>query len=384
MRRMAYLAISVILALSACSRGKIRTADPNASPEARKLLDFLYEIKGKYILSGQHNFIVAGSKYSDLIKENTGKYPIVWGSDFSFCYEGNEPVLYQHCGPINLPDPETMTSYEAIQSLDVEITDLTPREARRRLVETAITKHREGCIITLMWHCCPPGYADYCDGNRIWATDNRLAPREWSELITEGTALNNAWKAQADEIAFYLKQLRDAGVPVLWRPYHEMNGEWFWWGNWKGRNGFEKLWIMMFDYFVNHHGLHNLLWVWNPNAPRNIEGDTAFPYEDFWPGIDYVDVLAADVYRNDWKQSHYDELQRLARGKPIAIGTAAPLPDARVLATQSDWVWFMSWGNRVLWGNGIDRFNELYGSGRALSLEDVDSSDGEYRLNLHE
>ena len=136
-------------------------------------------------------------------------------------------------------------------------------------------------------------------------------------MTTEGSDLNKAWKQQADTIAGYLKQLQDARVPVLWRPFHEMNGVWFWWCNHKGENGFKKLWIMMYDYYVNYHKLDNLIWVWNTNAPRDIPGDEAFPYKDFWPGHEYVDVLAADVYRNDWKQSHHDDLLKLANGKVI-------------------------------------------------------------------
>ena len=56
-------------------------------------------------------------------------------------------------------------------------------------------------------------------------------------------------------------------MPVLWRPYHEMNGDWFWWGKKTGPSGHRALWRMMYDRFVNYHGLNNLLWVWNANAP---------------------------------------------------------------------------------------------------------------------
>ena len=357
-------------------------ANPNATPEAKKLLDFLYDIQGKYVLSGQHNFIATGSKYTELIKEKTGKYPIVWGSDFSFCYEGDEPIRFQHCGPLNLEDPELPTFFNNRKSREVKFTDLTPKKARQQLVENAIEKHREGFIITLMWHACPPGYGDCCDGKKIWAMEDRPSQEEWDELTSEGTALNRAWKQQADTIAFYLHQLRDADVPVLWRPYHEMNGVWFWWCSHKGENGFKKLWIMMYDYYVNFHKLDNLIWVWDTNAPRDIPGDEAYSYEEFWPGHEYVDVLAADVYRNDWKQSHHDDLIKLANGKPIAIGEAAPPPDVKVLETQSKWTWFMPWGNLVLWGNGIEIYRELFESGKILAKEDVTiDKNGNYRVN---
>lgn len=381
MRNIPWIVVVVVLFLFSCTKENVRTANPNASREARNLLDFLYDIQGKYILSGQHNFISVGSKYTELMKEKTGKYPIVWGSDFSFCYEGDEPIKFQHCGPLNLDDPGNITSNETMQSLEVKVTDLTPNEARQDLVKNVIARYREGFIITLMWHACPPGYGDCCDGEKIWAMGNGLSEQEWDELTREGTTLNNAWKVQADTIAFYLKQLRDAGVPVLWRPYHEMNGVWYWWCNKKGENGFKKLWIMMYDYYVNHHKLNNLLWVWNPNAPRDVPGDEAYAYEEFWPGSEYVDVLAADIYRDDWRQSHYDDLVKLADGKPVAIGEVASPPSPEVIESQSRWAWFMPWGNLVLWGNGVDRFKELFESRKALAKEDVIFEGGAYRVN---
>jgi mannan endo-1,4-beta-mannosidase len=66
-----------------------------------------------------------------------------------------------------------------------------------------------------------------------------------------------------------LKRLRDAGVPVLWRPLHEASGNawhtpWFWWGA-KGAEPYKKLWNMMFDRMNNYHGLNNLIWIYSIN-----------------------------------------------------------------------------------------------------------------------
>jgi mannan endo-1,4-beta-mannosidase len=371
MKNRIFIFLTVTLMPFSCRMEPSKNVNPDSTKEARNLLNFLYEIQGNYTLSGQHNFIATGSKYTDTIKMITGKTPMVFGSDFSFSYKGDQPIRFQHCGPINIDDPGNLTSFEDLKTHTAHITDLTPEKARAALVKNAIEKYREGFIITLMWHCCPPGYGDHCDGGKIWAMDNRPSQAEWDELTTEGTGLNNAWKSQADVIAAYLKELQEAGVPVLWRPYHEMNGVWFWWCNQKGENGFRKLWIMMYDYYVNHHKLNNLIWVWNANAPRDREGDEAFAYEDFWPGSKYVDVLAADVYRADWKQSHHDDLLRLANGKPIAIGEAAPPPTPEILSKQNYWTWFMPWGNLVFWGKGTEILKELMKDERVLSKEDV-------------
>jgi mannan endo-1,4-beta-mannosidase len=363
------------LLLAASGGGEEQRAmpvNPKATKEARQLLAFLYDIQGKYTLSGQHNFIATGSRFTNLVQEKTGRYPLVWGSDFSFAYRGEAPRDFQHCGPLNLSEPGTET----------KVTDLTPEAARQQMVENAIKAYRDGHVVTLMWHACPPQIGgDACDGRAIWTLERRPSQEEWDRLTTDGTALHEAWKKQVDVIAGYLKQLKEAGVPVLWRPYHEMNGVWFWWCDKKGKDGFRKLWLMMYERFVNHHGLDNLIWVWNTNAPRDRPNDEAFAYEEFWPGHEYVDVLAADVYHEDWKQSHHDDLARLARGKPIALGEVGTPPTPETLAAQPRWAWFMPWGNLVFWGKGPERLKALFADDRILTRDEVTrGEDGAYRI----
>jgi mannan endo-1,4-beta-mannosidase len=335
--------------------------NPHASPEARALLKFLYNIQGKYTLSRQHNYISTGSKYTDEVFRITGKYPIVWGSDFSFFVEGENYARFQHCGPANLSDPADSAYF----------LDMTIEQARQNMINEIIRKHREGYIITLMWHGCFPTEGDQCQGNNIWAMENRPSPETWKELVTEGTELNKAWKKQVDNIAGYLKQLQEAKIPILWRPYHEMNGVWFWWCNHKGGNGFPELWRMMYRYFTDYHELNNLIWVWNTNAPRDRPGDEAFDYELFYPGDEYVDILAADVYRNDYKQSHHDDLRILAEGKPIVLGEVGGLPAPEILDAQPYWEWFMSWGYLLILSNSEEAIIELYNSPRVLTLDEV-------------
>jgi hypothetical protein len=71
---------------------------------------------------------------------------------------------------------------------------------------------------------------------------------------------------------------------------------------------------MTFDRMVNYHRLDNLIWVWNANAPN---GKNAGPYYDFYPGAQYVDILAADIY-GEFEQSHHDDPIELAKGKPMS------------------------------------------------------------------
>ncbi|MFH0759491.1 MAG: glycosyl hydrolase [Bacteroidota bacterium] len=394
------LLLIIALSLVSCKQPDkamyIPLINKNATEKTVKLYNFIQDIEGDYILSGQHNFVGKGSDYTNQLEELTGKKAIVWGSDFSFCVEGENAMRFQHCGPANLPafPWEPFKAYREAAKIDsmipppsfdreLQFLDITLEEARESTIREIKARYKDGHIITMMWHGCFPTDGDCCNGSSIWAMENRPSPELWDELVTEGTELNDAWKAGADKVAGYLKQLQEEGIPVLWRPYHEMNGVWFWWCNHKGEQGFKRLWIMMYDYFTNHHKLNNLIWVWNTNAPRDIPGDEAWPYEDFFPGIDYVDILAADVYRNDYKQSHHDQLVALGQGKPISLGEVGNIPTNEILEQQPQWSWFMPWGWILFLSNESEQIKELYQSERVLTLDEVKMDEhGNYTLNF--
>jgi mannan endo-1,4-beta-mannosidase len=302
----------------------------NASPEARQLLEYLYANKGKKTIAGQHNYNHSLNQFSDTVKAITGFFPSIWGADFIM--NGTK-----HTGP--------------------------------EIVEEAITKYHEGYIVTLMWHAGRP--TDNPPFRWKESIQGELTPKEWKELITPGSTLNKRWEEQVDEIAVYLKQLRDAKVPVLWRPYHEMNGVWFWWGDKKGPDGYQKLYKMMFERFVNHHQLNNLLWVWNANAPRDIPFDEAFTYKEFYPGSEFVDVLATDVYNFDYETKDYNELLNLSKGKLIALGECGELPKAEILQAQPQWSWFMVWANWIKTHNSLQRVKEIYNHPQVLTHDEV-------------
>jgi cellobiose epimerase len=301
----------------------------NATPEARKLLEYLYSISGKKIIAGHHNYVGRIDTYPSRIRELTGKLPEIWGCDVAgYFHKGYMDTLIQ-------------ASYE---------------------------KYNEGYIITLMWHVGRP----QDDPPFSWkeSVQAKMTDKEWEELITPGTKLNSRWISRVDTIAAYLKKLQNLGVPVLWRPYHELNGVWFWWGNRKGQNGSAQLYKMMFDRFVHHHKLNNLIWVWNTNAPRQLMNDEAYAYKDYFPGLEYVDVLAADVYHSDYRLSHHDELAELGQGKVIALGEVGEVPTPEILAHQPLWTWFMVWGNFVDTHNTPQQIRDLYNYPKILTHED--------------
>lgn len=331
-------------------------ANPQATPTARALLALLHERSQRSSgpLSAQHDYLTSVTRYRDELTSLIGRPPAIYGSDFSFDYAGPNPETIVHCGPANFLEPghdahpwtfapEKVFSPESPATLHPG--DLHTK--RMALVERCIALHRAGSHITLMWHAPTPDRGHTSGAFDLWH-HGHFPNTSWAELLTPGTTMHSAWLEQVDTIAGYLAILQHAEVPILWRPYHEMNGGWFWWGQ---RNDpkfpFAKLWRQLFDRFVNHHQLHHLLWVWNANAPRTTPGDEAGPYSDYYPGGDYVDILATDVYHNDYRASHYTDLLALADGRPVALGEVGHLPTPKTLDQQPRWSWIMPWGGLV-------------------------------------
>ena len=322
----------LLFSSSVWSQKKFEPVNKNASPEARFLLEYLYSKSGKKIISGHCASGNDFNKWHEYVEGLTGKSPAIWGSGFNRYYKDGYADS---------------------------------------VVNEAIKRHKEGYVITLMWHTGKPQDNPPFDWKT--STQGEMRDAEWKELITPGTLLHKKWEARVDSIAIYLKKLKNAKVPVLWRPYHEMNGIWFWWGDKKGKEGYAKLWKMMYHRFVNYHHLDNLIWVWNANAPRDLEDDEAYDYKFYFPGVDYVDVLAADVYHNDYKQSHHDDLLKLAKGKIIALGEIGEVPTPEILTQQPMWTWFMIWVQWAETHNTTQQIKDLYKYSNTLSLEDVRS-----------
>ena len=291
------LLLIVALAPAAAAGGELpQPVTPNASPEAVDLLRFLYGISGKQTIIGQHAAPLVAPSQLGTVYKMTRHYPAIFGQDFGFSEPG---------------------TWDGINY-------------RQRLVDEAIRRHDEGFIIVLMWHAVRPIEDEPVTFEG--SVQGKLTDSQWRDLITPGTAVNERWKSQVDVIAWHLRQLRDAHVPVLWRPYHEMNGNWFWWGKRPGDDGYRKLYRMLFDRLVNFHGLNNLIWIYGANELR--EG--VDPYERYFPGRDVVDVLATDVYKGSFKPD-YDALTALAGGKPIALAEVGRVPPLDLLASEPRW-----------------------------------------------
>ena len=233
-------------------------------------------------------------------------------------------------------------------------------DRREPNIVQAIGWHRRGALITYTWHAvCPPDDEPVVfDGGII----RDLPEDEYDAVLDPGSPGHARWAAQVDMAAVLLAQLRDAGVPVLWRPYHEMNGPWFWWNSTPDR--YIALWRQLFARLTDYHRLTNLVWVWSPNAAYGISA----PFEPFFPGYDVVDALAVDTYDGHYEREHYDALLGIAEGRPIGFGEVGQLPTREVLDDQPLWTWFMGWPDIITDTNTPETIRRLYADPRAVNL----------------
>lgn len=171
------------------------------------------------------------------------------------------------------------------------------------------------------------------DPNKDYAFYKADTEFDATNATVEGTWENKVFTENLKNAAAYLKLLRDADIPVLWRPFHEAAGGWFWWG--KDAASFKSLWIAMFNYFKTE-GLDNLIWVWT------TEGNDA----DWYPGDQYVDIVGRDVYNKETADcvSEYTSIAENYGNKIVSLsecGTVGLISEQ--WASGARWSWFMPW-----------------------------------------
>ncbi|MBB5867777.1 mannan endo-1,4-beta-mannosidase [Allocatelliglobosispora scoriae] len=298
LRRAAALAAVLTLAVVTLGQAPAQSFGPTTRAQ---LISFLNGISGQSTLSGQHNREPNSdpTKYTRVAQSITGQTPGLWGGDFLFA------------------------------AADVN--------ARQTMINQAIQQWQGGSVVALTWHLCPPTVGTTCgwDSGGILS---HLNDTQWSQLITNGSSLNNAFKNRLAEAVPYLRQLQNAGVPVLWRPIHEMNEGWSWWGGRPGANGSRKLYQIVYDYLVGTQGLTNLVWVWN------VKDLNMGSLADYWPGASYVDVASLDVWvKLEPSTSDYQAMLNIAGGKPIALAEVGRVPSVAVMNAQPRWAWWMVW-----------------------------------------
>lgn len=312
----------------------------NATNEAKSLMSYLVDVYGKHILSGQqelcgsHNYEGAEAEFT-YIKEKTGEMPAVRGFDF-MNYRGNGLGWDDLCA--------------------------------ERVIEWY---NEKGGIPTVCWHWFSPGDIGG-SGDASFYTEHTTF--SISKALTPGTVENAALLADIDFMAGKLKQVQDAGVPVLFRPVHEAEGGWFWWGA-EGPEPCVELYRLLYDKFTNEYGLNNLIWVW-----------TSYTFETspaWYPGEDVVDIVGYDKYNakdglpnGSAISSTFFSLVKLTGGKKmVTMSENDTIPRVSNLTNEmAGWLYFCPWYGWWLTGeqnNPVDWLIEMYQSEYCITLDEL-------------
>ena len=264
----------------------------NATEKARELLNYLSDTAGKAIITGQHTQTNPMEEIS-YIREITGKEPKLRGFE-----------LLSYSPNINYENADEPCLTEVCEN--------------QHTLETAMkwAKESDG-ILTFSFHWFSPiGGHD----KSFYAVNTDF---DATRVLIDGTPERKAFFHDMDVIAEQLKLFRDADIPVLWRPFHESDGDWFWWGA-KGPETSRELYKLMFDHYTNVHHLDNLLWVWNCRLPEG------------YPGDEYVDVVSVDIYLTEYAETDYNDdycklIKATSDNKVAALAEVGYMPDIHLL-----------------------------------------------------
>jgi beta-glucosidase len=286
---------------------------PNASPEARALLNYIYSQYGKKTLSGQMWTPWAKNDEIKTVYEITGKYPAIRGQDY--------------------------------------ITE----SANKRENQLAAEWWKAGGIPTIMWHWGAPSIGEgYENSKKAINIDSCFIP---------GTKQYIAMWSDLKRIADHLTELRDANVPVLWRPMHECDGNWFWYGK-QGGERFVKLWKTMFDYFTKERKLNNLIWVLCHTGDPSAEWD---------PGKAYYDIAGGDTYGKGIQGTLFNKLKAIhGETIPIPYHECGTLPDPdECFKNGVTWSWWMLWHTSHLYNHNKDDLKRIYNHDLVITRDEL-------------
>jgi mannan endo-1,4-beta-mannosidase len=309
--------------------------NPNADTSAVSLYNYLLSKFTVKIISGQTN------DWYDKIKPIAGKTPLLRAFDFQHYTQGYSWKWVNGGFGFGAEDDGQ--------------------------VQTAInwynSTNRIG-IVSFHWHWHSPSGGKA--GTNTFYTD--YTTFDVTKAVIPGSPENILILRDIDTIAYQLKRLQTAGVPVLWRPLHEAGGGWFWWGA-KGPVACKKLYSIIYNRLNNYHHLNNLIWVWST------------PETDWYPGNDSVDIIGHDsypgVYNYDPQKSAFDRLYQLTKGKKIiAMSENGPIPNPDdCLVNDAPWAYFMSWSDLVTAQNTNQHITDVFNNSNVLTLENPTSID---------
>lgn len=258
---------------TALMRKEATLTDTQATPETKYLFNRIKEMaKQGYAFGHQDDTAYGmgwkneGKAYRSDVNDVAGDYPAVYGFDLGHLELGN------------------------IQNLDtVNFVQM------KQLIQRA---HKAGGIVSLSWHANNP-----ISGGSTW--DNTAVVK----YIVKGGSLHTPYRSWLLRVADFLNDLKDKkgnAIPVVFRPYHEMNGSWFWWGEGNCTpEEYKTLWRETVDILSREFGVHNVIYAYSPNGLSDPED-----FLRYYPGDDYVDMLGLDIYQHGTTEEFVEQLRR--------------------------------------------------------------------------
>jgi len=231
------------------------TVDNSLVYSAKVLLQNLHKMKGPRFMYGMHDATGYGVNWSgdddrSDVKDVTGSYPAF------FSWDAN---------------------------------NIVGNQSKDRLSYRVKTSHNLGAVSSYCWHQYDPS------GVSFYSSDITNASQVGRSLMP-GNANNDFYKSKLKELANYAKSTRGINgktIPIVFRPYHEHNGWWFWWGSDMPEQDYIDLWQYTVDYLKNDLNVHNFIYAFSPDGGQI---SSLKPYNYRYPGDDYVDVLGLDFY----------------------------------------------------------------------------------------
>ena len=263
---------------------KSRAVDTLMTDETAVLLYNILQNQGKGTMLGQHDgvWMEEGQKITGHIHKLSDRLPAVASYDFMFITNVNN----------------TEGSWYRIRE----------HEIRERI----IAANREGSLITMCWHYNDP-YTQKTSYTKELPTEE-LKTMSFKSILPGGQN-HERYKKDLRKVAEFSSSLRDDDgklIPFIFRPFHEFDGEWFWWGApYSEPEEFKNLWRFTVHYLRDILNVHNMLYAFSPD----IKFDSREDYLLRYPGDEYVDILGFDDYE-DFK---YDKKRTNEARKRIRI-----------------------------------------------------------------
>jgi len=325
--------VNAELTISFTTKAKVQPVNPDialtpvtaTTNAAKRLYSYFLEQYGQKTISSVMANVNWNNECADKVYKLTGKYPAM------NCYD----FIHVCFSPANW----------------IDYTSITP-------VQQWVNA---GGIVQLMWHFNVPKQEGSSD---VTCTPSETTFRA-KNVFTEGSWENKWFYGQMDKVVATMLKLQDAGIAATWRPFHEAAGNstakqqanwtksWFWWG-YDGADVCKKLWITMFDYF-RQKGINNLIWVW---TTQNYNGNSSQYNQDtdWYPGDQYVDIVARDLYgyTADQNLQEFNEIQARYPNKMVVLGECGcnGNTDADPSKPGDFWSAGAKWGHFMVWYQG--------------------------------